>query len=649
MSAAVPPTVTHQTATPAGDRSTLRRLGTVPALDGVRGLAVLLVMMVHLQLLLPFEQTGVGWIDGFIRGGYLGVDLFFVLSGFLITALLLQETEERGGVIRYGAFYIRRALRLLPALYVLLAAYVVYVRVADVQSGDLWITVRSALLYMSNWQVVIDETTVAHELTHLWSLAIEEQFYLWWPAILVVFLGPRRSARTVGLAIGAAIVGVALWRAWLLHDGTFWTELTVRTDTRVDALLIGALLASLWVRRATPSGRWVDAMGWVGLVGVIAAVATFRGPDDVGYQGGLTLVALGTAAVVLALVNGTWRGRWLFELAPLRAVGRVSYGVYLWHYPIFYIVAVEAQSLPDLERVTLALVLTTFAVLGSWYLVERPALRLKTRFGAHTAPTGDRTPPMHPAPVPLPWWDREWGRLLWGSVAVVAMVGTILVARAVEDGGGGAGGGAQPDGLDFPSGDVDRVGYWGLVDLEPTLLDNFARVDSPTTLDVADTGQQWTVANGTWGTVYERAVTDGPTPAGPALAVLQQADRDGLTEVTIMDAADGAGLVVRYVDPGNYWSVVMEPTRQRWVVSQVIDGRAIPAGEFTAPTDDGVTVSVTQNDATIRFLVDGVDHLTLLDPPLPPPWSGGLIATDPAAAGATWDRYLILRFEPGAG
>src|SRR5690349_3412588 len=106
----------------------MRRLGTVPALDGVRGLAVLLVMMVHLQLLMPYRQTGVRAVDGFIRGGYLGVDLFFVLSGFLITALLLDESNRRG-TVRFGAFYIRRALRLLPALYVLLLAHYVYFRV----------------------------------------------------------------------------------------------------------------------------------------------------------------------------------------------------------------------------------------------------------------------------------------------------------------------------------------------------------------------------------------------------------------------------------------------------------------------------------------------------------------------------------------
>ena len=635
------PDTDRATATTTPSTARLRPLGTVPALDGVRGLAVLLVMMVHLQLLMPYRQTGVRAIDGFIQGGYLGVDLFFVLSGFLITALLLDESDRRGSV-RFGSFYLRRALRLLPALYVLLLAHYLYYRIEGLSPAAEWATLRAAVLYISNWQGVIDPYTVAHELTQLWSLAIEEQFYLWWPALLLAFFGPKRSARFVTFTLGGAIVGVAVWRAYLLHSGTYWTELTVRTDTRIDGLLIGALLASLWVRRAAPV-RHLRAAGWAALGTIIACVAVFRGPDDFGYQGGLTLFAVAAAVLILALVEGSWGGRWLFEIRPLRALGRVSYGVYLWHYPIFYVVAIHGQGLADIPRVALALALTAVAVLASWYLVERPALTLKARLGGHRTAEGRpvRQDTMSLAPVPLPGWGTERGRMAWAAVAVVALVASVAVVRFAAEEPDPDG----PGGLSFPSGDTDRVAYWGLVDLEPRIIDAFERADDPTSLGNADTGQVWAPARGTWGTEDHRAIVAPSDDDLPRLAVLTQPERDGLVEVTLTTMAEGAGLMVRYEDPQNWWGVVARPSTGRWSVVQTVDGEPVPIAEFEAPTEDGTTISVTQNGVVLRVLIDGVEHATAGIDPIEPPFQSGLIAVGPDAHEARWDRYLILRFE----
>jgi peptidoglycan/LPS O-acetylase OafA/YrhL len=621
----------------------MRRLGAVPALDGVRGLAVLLVMIVHVQLLMPFRQTGVRFVDGFIQGGYLGVDLFFVLSGFLITALLLDESNRRGAV-RFGRFYLRRALRLLPALYVLLLAHYVYFRIEGLPWESEWATLRSAVLYVSNWQGVVEPYTVAHELTQLWSLAIEEQFYLWWPALVMLFFGPRKSARTVAWALGAIIVGVAAWRAYLLHTGVLWTELTVRTDTRIDGLLIGALLASLWVRRATPT-KYVDRAAWVALGVLFACVATFRGPSDIGYQGGLTVFALAGAVVILALVNGTWGGRWLFEIRPLRALGRVSYGVYLWHYPIFFVVAIKCQDLPDLPRLGVALALTAVATLTSWYLVERPALALKARFGGHRTPEGESVreaaPTMALAPVPLPGWDTERGRTLWAAVGVAALVAAVAFVQVAADDPDPNG----PGGLDFPTGDTDRVSYWNLVELEPRVIDSFERADSPTSLTTADSGVTWAPARGTWGVEDRRAIVAPAEDDAPRLAVLTQPERDGLVEVTLTTMAEGAGLLVRYEDPDNWWAVIARPSSGRWSVIQAVDGEPVPIAEFAAPTDDGTTVSVTQHDVLLRVLVDGVEHATAGVDTLEPPFQSGLVAIGDEAHGARWDRYLVMRFK----
>ena len=426
-----------------------RRLTLLPALDGVRGFAVLLVVITHLQLLVPYEVTGIRWVDDVIEGSYLGVDLFFVLSGFLITALLLGEVKTTNS-LRFGAFYARRALRLLPALYVLLIAHAIYAWLADLSWLQEWATIRSAVLYVSNWQLVFRPLTGVPDLGLLWSLAIEEQFYLLWPAILVVFLGPRESAAKVSAIIVGAIVAVALWRAHLWQEGVFWAQLAVRTDTRVDSLLVGALLASLWVRRKLPR-TGVNEAAWIGLTAIVVCLATFDITEGTGYKGGLTLYAVACAAVIYGLLEGTWGGRYLFDFAPLRALGRVSYGVYLWHYPVFYAVSVQGESWTNLQRVVVALGLTVVAVLGSWYLVEKPALALKGRFGV------DRRAPTQVKPLPDPPPARP-SRPLTQSTKIAIGVGAVVVLglfvrfTALVGEPESVDGLPQPDGLEFPVG-----------------------------------------------------------------------------------------------------------------------------------------------------------------------------------------------------
>jgi peptidoglycan/LPS O-acetylase OafA/YrhL len=357
-----------------------RQLGHVPGLDGLRGIAVLLVVLSHVNLLIPRQDiTRVGLLDGFIEGGYLGVDLFFVLSGFLITALLLGEERGRSS-IRFGAFYARRAIRLLPALYLLLLCHAAYTLLTELDWSREVASMRAAVLYHSNWQVVNDLDSVATGTSHLWSLAVEEQFYLVWPAVLVGFLGLRQKAATVAAVLGLVIVGVALHRALLWNDGAPWLELFVRTDTRADALLVGALLASLWVRRVTPT-RGVDVLAWVALAGGLVYIALVEASSGFSFEGGSTLFAVLVAVVLLAVVNGTWApARWL-AVPALRAVGRVSYGLYLWHFPVFHAVARYGDDLPELVRVAVGLLVASAATAASWHLLERPMQGLRVRFG----------------------------------------------------------------------------------------------------------------------------------------------------------------------------------------------------------------------------------------------------------------------------
>ena len=357
-----------------------RRLGHVPALDGVRGYAVLIVMISHVHVLIPKDDvTGLGPLDAWINGGYLGVDIFFVLSGFLITALLLQE-NDRNGQVFFGRFYGRRALRLLPALYFMLLCHATYTLLTDQPWGPERESIKAAVLYYFNWLIVTDLNDVVAGLNHLWSLAVEEQFYVIWPAVLVGLLTLGRKAVIAGVIAGG-IVLVAVHRTRLWEDGTTWLELVVRTDTRADGLLIGALLAFLWRYGLTPR-RGVDIAAWLALGGLVVYQCTVDANSGFAQTIGTTLFATLVAVILLAILQGTWAPVRVIGHPWLRAVGVVSYGLYLWHFPVFYAVARYGGTWNEVVRAAVGLALAAAFTLLSWYGLERPLQPVRGRLQA---------------------------------------------------------------------------------------------------------------------------------------------------------------------------------------------------------------------------------------------------------------------------
>ena len=180
----------------------------LPGLDGVRGVAVLAVVLSHVNRILPVSWSGAE-VRRVTDGGWLGVDVFFVLSGFLITALLLDEQGLRGR-ISFGAFYMRRALRLLPALYFMLVCYAIYTYWAGLPVTAMWQSTLGAVFYVTNWLAILKPEAIAPGTGHLWSLAVEEQFYLVWPLLLTLAFGLNRRARWVIPAMAALIAGLAI-------------------------------------------------------------------------------------------------------------------------------------------------------------------------------------------------------------------------------------------------------------------------------------------------------------------------------------------------------------------------------------------------------------------------------------------------------
>jgi peptidoglycan/LPS O-acetylase OafA/YrhL len=377
-----------------------RHLGTVPGLDGIRGIAVLLVVLVHLENIMADR-----WFTP--AGGFLGVDLFFVLSGFLITALLLEE-DDNNGEVRLGAFYVRRALRLLPALWVFLAVHLVFAAHATKAPYTYERAVglvRASALYVNNWYVNDDPLGRGYgDLGHLWSLAVEEQFYIVWPIMLIGLLSLRRPrlalAVIVGLILIVAVNRARLYLTWPDDQSRWYINLLTGTDVRVDSLLVGALAAWLWSLGLVPT-RHLRAAAAVAS-GVVVAVLLTTGNPQVPFVflGGYTLFAAAAAVVVIATVDTDWVGNRVLRLGPLRVLGKVSYGVYLWHNAVIWALVYYGASLEIWERVVVFLGATIALTTASWFLVERPALRLKRRFERRRPPvTADEAAgaPVHAA------------------------------------------------------------------------------------------------------------------------------------------------------------------------------------------------------------------------------------------------------------
>jgi peptidoglycan/LPS O-acetylase OafA/YrhL len=356
------------------------RLGYRPALDGLRALAVLAVLGVH---------SGLSWAGG----GWAGVDVFFVLSGFLITALLLEEWQ-RTGAVSLRRFYLRRALRLLPALVVLLAVCWLFARAClpPRQEALTRQGVFSALGYYANWRV-FRHPDVHDLLTHTWSLSVEEQFYFLWPLALAVLLRLRLGRPALLGIVAAGVGGCAVLRAVLWHGSHAFPELYMRLATRADTLLLGCLTALLASGGLLPRAGWGRALlhlaagaallylGWVLVCG--------RHTSDGWYYGGYTLLAAACAVLVAALVSGPPRAlAWLLEARPLVWLGRLSYSLYLWHYPLCLLHAAYVARLgkllgtpvPEALRLPLLYAAVLLAAALSFYLVEQPFLRLKHRW-----------------------------------------------------------------------------------------------------------------------------------------------------------------------------------------------------------------------------------------------------------------------------
>ncbi|HEY7942582.1 MAG TPA: acyltransferase family protein [Candidatus Limnocylindrales bacterium] len=355
-------------------RESATQLGYQPALDGIRALAVLAVLLYH---------SGYTWMSG----GFLGVDVFFVLSGFLITSLLLGEWSVRS-TISLPAFYQRRARRLLPALFALLigVCLVSALFIPD-ELGRLRGEVAGALTYVTNWYLILQQTSYFQALgrpsplQHLWSLAVEEQYYVVWPVLLLLLLRLVRGRRGLlfGLIAAAAVLSTA--EMWVLFEPfSDPSRVYFGTDTRAATLLVGSALAVIWrpdaLARSLPLGRQValEIVTAASLVVVVAFTVLTDAYGDFLYHGGFLLVAVAAAVLIAAVTHPAARfGRTVLGHPVLRWFGVRSYAIYLWHWPLFVITRPGLDTAWDgLPLLVLRLVATVALADLSYRLVELP-------------------------------------------------------------------------------------------------------------------------------------------------------------------------------------------------------------------------------------------------------------------------------------
>ncbi len=411
----------------------------VPALDGLRALAVLGVMLYH----------GGAPVAG---GGFLGVDVFFVLSGFLITSLLLGEWA-RTVTVKLGQFWARRARRLLPALLVMLVGVAIIVKIfsGPGQFAGLRLDSLSTLFYVANWHFIVaggnyfDATAQPSLLQHMWTLSIEEQFYIVWPPVVLVLLHLGRKLRpsrrlwpVFAVAVSGAIASAVDMRL-SFQGGASVMRLYEGTDTRSQDILIGAALAigmAMWAQarpsqpappsdadhpaqvvRAHPAAgtagvfpapphrrdlrrrrglgikpiiAWeitpqpvraaLQAVGWLTVLAGVMMVWRVTGPGSFLFEGGFFLFALGVAVVIFCVVTTQSDSLSRSLGNPVfRYLGKISYGTYLWHVPLFALFSAQRLHLDGYPLLVVRVAITLVVATGSFYVVEEPIRRRRTR------------------------------------------------------------------------------------------------------------------------------------------------------------------------------------------------------------------------------------------------------------------------------
>jgi peptidoglycan/LPS O-acetylase OafA/YrhL len=542
-------------------RAPTRRGRYLPGIDGLRAIAVVAVLLYH---------AGLSWLPG----GFLGVDVFFVISGYLITVLLLGE-HHRTGDISVRRFYVRRARRLLPALFTLLLVVTAVAAVfARDELAQLRAQVLAAMSYSTNWYLIVTGGSYFQQLgqplilRHLWSLAVEEQFYLLWPLVLLLLLR-RFKGRLGPVAATVSVISVAsvVWMAVLFRPGTDPSRVYFGTDTRVFTLLIGALLALFWRPDALEHGtarrhgRLFDVLGLFALAAIVVFFLDAHETSTSLYRGGFLVVALISAAAIAAATHPTATvGSKLLGHPVLIWIGLRSYALYLWHWPIFMVtrpgVDVPLGPVPDLG---LRLGLTVIAADLSYRLVELPIRRGGFRRWVRHAL---RTHQPHPGRRPV-----------GGTIVAIASGAlTVLIASAVT--------------AKAPVNEIAqslRAGQQAIASADGSVVPTSSAPPSPEVPTLTTAGQEGrTLQPATGPSEQRRSITSATTRTTAGLADGQ--GRASSTPSTATGAATSSGATAGATTP---------TTNALMRANSVDAGSVVPPASHASSTTTGTTAATT--------------------------------------------------------
>ena len=354
------------------------KLGYRPELDGMRALAIGAVLVFHTYWIIP------RWIRYLPSGTFSGVDIFFVLSGFLITELLLEEYASNGRV-SFSAFYQRRALRLLPALIFVLAGYALYVWITRLSFDGIVQAYAATIFYVANFaEIHSDNLVLKSAFGQVWSLSVEEQYYLVFFPLLMVAIRVFRSLRTVLVILVGILVLAVVWRSHLvanLAPGVNpYGVLYFRTDARLDALLVGPI-AAIAIRCGLGDNRFIRIGGPLALAYGLSFLWWGDATARWLYRGVFTTLEIAWAVVVTWIITASPRVvTRIFRFRPMQWCGRLSYEIYLWHLPIFF--AVGPRYIQGPWAIPIALGLTLVLSAFTYYVISEPFLKRKRRDAA---------------------------------------------------------------------------------------------------------------------------------------------------------------------------------------------------------------------------------------------------------------------------
>ncbi|MCX8560346.1 acyltransferase [Mycolicibacterium mucogenicum] len=376
-------------------------LGYNPGLDGLRGTATLCVLAAHLS-------------PTWCPGAFLYMDMFFVMSAYLITSLLLKRWAKNGNV-GFGTFYARRVLRLFPANYAMIGCFVVaaYLILDD---DFIWhvIEAAAAATYVSNWTRAF-EAPIPGFLSHTWSLAVEEQFYLIWPVLLTLLLKAIGLRIRLVVLLAVLALGSAGWRSWLTFHGASMERLYNGTDVRADALLIGCALgialAMPKIRNNPTLQRTAKILAAPSLIALLVGGFTMDQHNLAMYAGISLFFTLASACLITALVLPEQTiAHQAFRSPPLVFLGRICYGLYIWHFPIFMFIMFGFGITHPVVAGLIGVPLTFAAAILSWRFIESPFLKAKDRIPIQGPAHATRK--LSPSPSPGIRWQRRESLLI---------------------------------------------------------------------------------------------------------------------------------------------------------------------------------------------------------------------------------------------